>query len=240
MNIVVLLAGGSGNRMKMNIPKQHIVVMSHQVIEYTLTAFCYNEAVDAVMVVSNPDYIDTVKSLQERFGKLKWIIPGGKTRMLSVYNAIKYLDVFCTDEDKIIISDAVRPCITFREVKEVYDRLEQFNVVSTCVEIYESVLRISDRAVSSFIPRDGLVRQTSPEGYRFSILKKLYLETEIHQIEQYKNIGIDQLLLTNETVGIVYSTPLNFKITTQEDLFYFNTVLKKGFDTILNGEIHIE
>ena len=42
------------------------------------------------------------------------------------------------------------------------------------------------------------------------------------------------------TVGLVNSNPLNFKITTPADIFFFDTVLKKGFDTILNGDVHVE
>ena len=240
MNIAILLAGGVGARMKTTTPKQHLVVAKHQVIEYTLTSFCYNEKIDLVMVVSNPEYIEEVSKFKAEFGKLKWVIPGGETRILSVYNAIKTINDCDCNIDKVIIHDAVRPCVTFAEVREVLQKLDEFKAVTTCVDLYESVLRVVDNSIEEVIPKDWLVRQTSPEGYRYDVIKKLYLEHPIDKIKAYKNIGIDQLLATGESIGLVRSNPLNFKITTPADVFFFDTILKKGFDIILNGNVRIE
>ena len=234
MNIVVLLAGGIGKRMKSSIPKQHLVVTGHQIIEYTLTAFCTNKAVDKVLVVSNPEYIDTIDKLRNNYEKLNWVIAGGNLRALSVYNAILFLNQYCTENDKVIISDAVRPCITYREVKELLDALDYYKGATTGVETYETILHTTDGKLNQIIPREGIIRQTSPEAYKFGVLKKLYLDTPIEKVTKYNNIGIDQMFDAGEDIGIVKSTAFNFKITTQEDLFYFDTVLKKGFDTILN------
>lgn len=77
------------------------------------------------------------------------------------------------------------------------------------------------------IQRDGIIRQTSPEAYLFSILKKLYIDTDIEKVKQYRNIGIDLLYSMGINIGIVKSTPLNFKITTQEDLYYFDSIIKR-------------
>ena len=51
-NIVIMLAGGSGLRMGVDIPKQHIVMNEHQIIEYTLLAFSSCDAVESIVVVS--------------------------------------------------------------------------------------------------------------------------------------------------------------------------------------------
>lgn len=235
MNIVVLLAGGSGTRMKASVPKQHLIVKDHPVLEYTLTAFCTNEAVDAVLVVSNPSYLGAVQQLQPRFEKLKWVIPGGDTRILSVWHAVSFLKTICTPEDKIVLSDAVRPCITYREVRELLAKLEDYACVTTGVETYEHIMQTKDGSLSAIIPREGVFRQTSPEGYRFQTLAQLYLDTPIEQVREYGCIGIEQLIARGSSVGIVKSTPLNFKITTPEDIYYFDTVLKRGFDQILSG-----
>lgn len=240
VNIAILLAGGMGTRMGTNTPKQHLIVAKHQVIEYTLTSFCYNEAIDSVMVVSNPEYIEEVSKFKAEFGKLKWVVPGGTTRIHSVYNAIKTIDDSGCNVNKVVIHDAVRPCVTFSEVREVLQKLDKFVAVTTCVDLYESVLKVVNNTIEEIIPKDCLVRQTSPEGFQYEILKKLYLETPIETIETYKNIGIDQLIAMGRTVGLVNSNPLNFKITTPADIFFFDTVLKKGFDTILNGDVHVE
>lgn len=233
MNIAVILAGGSGTRMKSGMPKQHIKVMSHEVIEYTLSAFCNNAIIDKVIVVSNAEYIDEVLKFKALFKKLEWIITGGSTRMLSVFNAVQFLNEYCNEEDNIVISDAVRPCITFKEVQNIIACLNEYEAVTTGVEIYETILRTKENKLIEIVPREGVIRQTSPEGYKYKVLKKLYLDQDFEEVKKYKNIGIDQLIAEHNDVGIVKSTPLNFKITTQDDLYFFETVLKKSFDSIL-------
>jgi len=235
MNIVVLLAGGSGTRMQSSVPKQYLRVMDHPVLEYTLTAFCTNEAVDAVLTVSNPSYLDEVRRLQSRFKKLKWIIPGGETRILSVYNAVAFLQSVCAPEDKVIISDGVRPCITYREVRELLEKLENHACVTTGVETYEHIMQTENGTLTALIPREGVFRQTSPEGYRYQTLAELYLSAPLEWVRTYSCIGLEQLIAQGQSVGIVKSTPLNFKITTPEDIYYFDNVLKRGFEKILNG-----
>lgn len=236
MNYVVLLSGGKGTRMQCNEPKQHIILHHRQIIEYTLTAFTSCDQVDAILVVSNEAYIPRVIELMPGYDKLKWVIEGGENRISSVRNAVKFLQRYCCPSDKIIISDAVRPCVTTSEIEKVYQSLEHYPAVTTGVEIYETILKMEEGSISQIIPRNGIVRQTSPEGYLFSILNKLYILEAEEVIKQYQNIGIDQLLAQHYKIGYVKSNPLNFKITTQEDLQIFETVVKHGYENLIFGK----
>lgn len=235
MNIVVLLSGGRGNRMREALPKQHIMAENHQIIEYTLTAFSMSEFVDAIIVVSNPAYISYVHELKGTFKKLKWVIEGGETRIKSVEKAVNFLSGFCMPKDKIIFSDAVRPCITLAEIEKLINSLDTYVAATTGVEVYETILTLCNDSISRIIPREGVVRQTSPEGYLFETLEALYKHENAEVISQYKNIGIDQLFAKNVPIGVVKSNPLNFKITLPEDMYLFEAVLKQGFKKIISG-----
>lgn len=217
------------------LPKQHIVADHHQIIEYTLTAFSMSSSVDAIMVVSNPAYISYVRELKGSFEKLKWIIEGGDTRIASVENAIGFLSSFCNPKDKIIFSDAVRPCVTLKEIESLVNSLDIYVAATTGVEVYETVLTLRNDAISSIIPREGVVRQTSPEGYLFETLDALYIHEDTNTVSGYRNIGIDQLVAQGIPVGVVKSNPLNFKITLPEDMYLFEAVLKQGFEKIICG-----
>ena len=235
MNIVVLLSGGSGTRMCGSLPKQHIMADNHQIIEYTLTAFSMSKYVDAIIVVSNPAYISYVHELKGTFEKLKWVIEGGDTRIQSVENAVGFLSDFCLPKDKIIFSDAVRPCVTLKEIENLVNSLDTYVAATTGVEVYETVLTLCNDTISTIIPREGVVRQTSPEGYLFGTLEQLYTHEKANTISQYRNIGIDQLYAQGVPVGVVKSNPLNFKITLPEDIYLFEAVLKQGFEKIICG-----
>lgn len=236
MNIAVLLSGGKGMRMNKPLPKQHIIMGDKEIIEYTLQAFSESECIDAIMIVSHSDYISHADQLRLHFPKLKWVIAGGTTRIQSAKHAVECLQSgICTATDKVIISDAVRPCISLREIADIINMLDTYEAVTTGVEIYETILKLENNTLTGIVPRDGVIRQTSPEGYKFSTLEKLYIQEKEDTISLYNNIGIDQLFKQGTPVGIVRSNPLNFKITTQEDLLLFETVLKQGFNTIING-----
>lgn len=230
MNIVVILAGGKGSRMQANIPKQHIKVNNRQIIEYTLTAFSTVEAVDCILVVSNSSYIREMEFFKEKFAKLKWVITGGETRILSVYNAIVFLQDKCGSKDKIIITDAARPCVRNSETNQLIEKLDDYKVVTTGVEVYETILKTDGNEIQNIIQRDGVLRQTSPEGYEYSILKGLYLERNMGSILLYPNIGLEEAQKMDIPIGIVKTSPLNFKITTPSDIYLFETVLRQGFE----------
>ena len=194
----------------------------------------FNSSFYQILVVSNALYKDKLEEHKAFFNKLKWVIDGGETRIRSVYNAVKFLQDKCDDTDNIIVSDGARPCITHREIRELYSELQSHVAATTAIESYETLLRVGNGKIVDLIPRDGIVRQTSPEAYKFGILKKLYLYTDEEEIDTYRNIGIDQLVRKGENISVVNSNVFNFKITTPEDLYMFKYVLKKGFDTIIN------
>ena len=146
---------------------------------------------------------------------------------------MKFLQDKCYDTDNIIVSDGARPCITHREIINLYSELQTHVAVTTAIESYETLLRVENGKIVDLIPRDGIVRQTSPEAYKYGILKQLYLCTDKEEIDTYRNIGIDQLLRKGEKISVVNSNVFNFKITTPKDLYVFEYVLKKGFDTII-------
>lgn len=233
-NTVMLLAGGNGLRMGTNVPKQHIVMNEHQIIEYTLLAFSKCDAVDAILVISNKQYLEKLEAHKPFFPKLKWVIEGGTTRIRSVYSGVNFLKDKCFDTDKLIVSDGARPCITHSEIEGLYAALDNYKAATTVLKSYETILKIDNGEIHDLIPRDGIARQTSPEGYRYGDLKQLYLYEEDTVIDSYRNIGIDQMVAKGEKVAVVPSNVFNFKITTSDDLFMFDYVLKKGFDMIIN------
>ncbi len=235
MNYVVLLAGGVGSRMNTSLPKQHICIKGKQVIEYTLTAFSSSADVDKIVIVSNNAYINRCRELQKAFSKVVEVIEGGDTRILSVYNALCYLRKFCASDDRIIFSDAVRPCITWREISELYTSLEVHCASTTGVELYETVLQTQNGELIDIKSREGLLKQTSPEAYTFNTLEHLYFDVEHQEIQKYNNIGIDMLFGQGKSIGIIKSTAYNFKITTQIDVDIFESVLRLGFDNIIKS-----
>ena len=58
MNSVIIVAGGSGSRMNMNINKQFIKINEKEVIAHTIDKFYKNEYIDEIILVVKEDEID--------------------------------------------------------------------------------------------------------------------------------------------------------------------------------------
>ena len=90
MNVAMLIAGGSGQRMHQDIPKQFLNVNDKPVIIYTLEAFQKHPSIDAILVVCIDGWETVLQAYANQFNidKLKWIVPGGLNGQRSIYNGI--------------------------------------------------------------------------------------------------------------------------------------------------------
>jgi len=95
MNIALLIAGGSGNRMGQDIPKQFMHVDGCPIIIHTMKCFQRHPDIDSIAVVCLKGWETVLQAYANQFciDKLKWIFPGGTSGMESIYNkAQKYLN----------------------------------------------------------------------------------------------------------------------------------------------------
>ena len=90
MNIALLIAGGTGNRMGQSIPKQFLTVNERPVIVYTLEAFQKHPEVDAIAVVCIDGWQSVLRAYANQFNitKLKHIVAGGKNGQDSIRNGV--------------------------------------------------------------------------------------------------------------------------------------------------------
>lgn len=91
MNIAVIFAGGSGQRMHTrDIPKQFLLVHGKPIIIYTLEWFDSHSDIDAIVIACKADHIDYLKELiyKYRLEKVAKIVPGGDTGQMSIFNGL--------------------------------------------------------------------------------------------------------------------------------------------------------
>lgn len=125
MNIALLIAGGSGNRMGQDIPKQFMHVDGVPIIIRTMQCFQQHPDVSAIAVVCLNGWETVLQSYANQFmiDKLKWIFPGGNTGMESIHNGVYGLkEMGCNDEDLVLIHDGVRPLLS----QEIISQISQF------------------------------------------------------------------------------------------------------------------
>lgn len=150
MNIVVILAGGSGKRFGADKPKQFVEVLGKPLIVYALEMYQNSKLIDAIEVVSLPEYIDSIWRWKEVYSidKLKWICKGGKNCQESIKNGIFNLQNVASDEDLLcfnmstsifvddkILEDSLRVArehgSAFAAMQCIYNNAETFDGVSS-------------------------------------------------------------------------------------------------------------
>lgn len=229
MNIALIIAGGTGNRMGADIPKQFLLINEKPVIIYTLETFQNHPLIDKICVVCVDGWHDALKKYTEHFGisKLQWICNGGKTSQESIRNGIEHLKSHTKDNDIVVIHDGVRPLIGIDVLNDVIVKCEQHGNAVTALPYNEQIfIKDDDFSTTKYIPREKLRRVSTPQAYKMSKLAWAYEKAF------KENIGISASSYTNtmmvelgETLFFSLGSEKNIKLTTQDDLEIFKALL---------------
>lgn len=223
MNIALIIAGGSGNRMGQDIPKQFMHVDGCPIIIHTMLCFQRHPDIESIAVVCLRGWETVLQSYANQFNitKLKWIFPGGDSGMESIHNGIYGLkDAGCKDEDLILIHDAVRPLLSQDIISSNIAICKAYGYAITGIKCREAILESDDGfSTTTSIPRDTLIRTQTPQTFR---LKNI---VNAHELAKKKGItdSVASCTLVAELgegieMHIVPGSEKNIKVTTVEDL----------------------
>ena len=220
MNVAIILAAGNGTRLSNNIKKQFIKIHDKQLFLFSFDSFCSSN-IDKILIVSSKEDINYVRSLVSSNEKFLDVIAGGETRQQSVKNALDYLKGILADDDVILIHDAARPLIKFPLINEVINKTIEYDCCSLILPIKDTIISLSNNNYESTLERDKLASVQTPQGFKF---KMIY---EAHQKAIHSSATDDAQLVKNLGLNIhlIKGDEQNFKITTNEDLNYFEYIL---------------
>ena len=234
MNIALIIAGGSGQRLGQDIPKQFINVYDKPVVIYTLESFQRHPQIDAIELVCIDGWHDVVRAYAKQFNidKLQWIVSGGSTAQETIRDGVYNLDGKCSAEDIIIIHDGIRPLVDDSVLSDVIIKCKQYGNAVTALPYNEQIfVADDDKSTTHYIPRETLRRVATPQAYQYGNLSKAY-----HKAYE-KGIGIYGSAYTNtmmvelgEKLYFAAGSDKNIKITTKDDLELFKAYLKMEKD----------
>lgn len=232
MNIALLIAGGSGQRMNQDIPKQFINVFDRPVIVYTLEAFQKHPSIDAIAVVCLEGWQEILKAYARQFDidKLRWIFPGDKNGQSSIRNGIMGLNEVCAKDDMVIIHDAIRPLVSQEIVSYNISCCQQHGSAITVIPCAEAML-VSDNQESSkeMIHRGRLARTQTPQSFYLDKLVWAHEEAERRQITD--SIATCTLMIDlGEELFFSTGSEKNLKLTTTDDIEIFKALLHSRKD----------
>lgn len=226
-NVALIIAGGSGNRMHQDIPKQFLTVNERPVIVYTLEAFQKHPEIDAIAVVCIAGWEEVLRAYARQFGidKLKLVVPGGKNGQDSIRNGVYALRDEFSDDDLVLIHDAIRPMVSAEVISDNIRVAREYGNAVTVIPCAEAMMQTDDGRVScGSYPRDNLKRTQTPQAFRIGDICDLH--------ERALKAGITNSVasctLVIEMGGQVHfsaGSEKNIKLTTVEDIDIFKALL---------------
>ena len=150
-NIGLIIAGGSGNRMHQDIPKQFITVHERPVIVYTLEAFQNHPEIDAIAVVCIEGWEQVLWAYAKQFNitKLKYVVQGGKNGQDSIRNGVYELEKHYSADDIVLIHDAIRPMVSAEIISDCISKTKKFGNAITVIPCAEAMMQTEDGIVST-------------------------------------------------------------------------------------------
>ena len=226
-NVGLIIAGGSGNRMHQNIPKQFITVNERPVIIYTLEAFENHSEIDAIAVVCIDGWEKVLWAYAKQFNitKLKYVVPGGKNGQESIRNGVFELEKHYASNDIVLIHDAIRPMVSNEIITNNIKIAREFGNAITAIPCVEAMMQTEDGMVSfSTYPREQLKRTQTPQAFHIGDICDLHRRAIKAGIT---NSVASCTLKTDMGEKIYFSkgSEKNIKLTTVEDIDIFKALL---------------
>ena len=229
MNIAMLIAGGKGVRTNQDIPKQFLNINDRPVIVYTLMAFQQHPDIDVIEVVCIDGWQQVLWAYAKQFNisKLKWITTGGDNGQSSIRNGVEELAKHCSDEDMVLIHDAIRPNISQEIISGCIATCRLKGSAITVIPCAEAMLLRQDNDDNSsqeVIPRDSLARTQTPQAFSLGKLKWAHEEALKRGITN-STASCTLMIELGEEVHFCAGSEKNVKITTTDDLEIFKALL---------------
>jgi 2-C-methyl-D-erythritol 4-phosphate cytidylyltransferase len=242
--VVIVPAAGLGTRMapvpsaldakakKPHSSKQFTELAGTPILIHTLRRFASVETVSEIWIALRENEIEGFRERLERDAKdvLKKkveLVVGGEHRQQSVENALNA--IVAAPDDIVLVHDAVRPLVTAQIIREVIEAASKYGAAIAGLPAVDTVKQVERTAegaiIKGTIPRAGVVLAQTPQGFRYSVIKKAFDEAAADGFK-----GTDEASLVERAgyeVAVVMGSARNIKITTPADMELAEFYLKK-------------
>jgi len=208
---LIIVAGGSGSRMKSAIPKQFLLLNGLPVLMRTMAVFYSFDSTMEIIVVLPSAQHDHWKELckQYSFCIKHRIVEGGQERFHSVKNALRTITEHCY----IAVHDSVRPLVSVQTIGRCFDQAALRGNAIPVVELTESIRRVTNDSNSAINRSEYRLVQT-PQVFDS-------LQIQMSYNTDYQSFFTDDASVVEyagNKIHLVEGNRENIKITTPMDL----------------------
>lgn len=218
----IIVAGGKGERMGQNIPKQFLELNGKPILMHTIEKF-KSTFQDIEIILALPenqiDFWEGLCVLHHFPFSPNRVVKGGKTRFESVKNALKLVS-----ENSIVgIHDGVRPLVSSETLKSCYLTAEQKGNAIPVIEVTDSLRHVSKQeGTNNAVTRSCYKSVQTPQCFNSKTILQAY------QQEFNPAFTDDASVVENlgESINLVEGNSDNIKITTLKDLKFASLILE--------------
>jgi 2-C-methyl-D-erythritol 4-phosphate cytidylyltransferase len=177
-NVAVVLAGGTGQRMGLEIPKQLVKIAGKPIMQHTLQIFQSAPQIDEIIVAMTPGFAAEAEAIVTAAGctKVSHVIEGGATRTETTMRAIETVSA-TRSEANVLFHDAVRPFIDHRVIEDCVTALGRYEAVDVAIPSADTIIMVDDYGgtVIKDVPRRDLLRRgQTPQCFRLPTIREAY------------------------------------------------------------------
>jgi 2-C-methyl-D-erythritol 4-phosphate cytidylyltransferase len=221
--VAVVLAGGTGTRVGLDLPKQLIKIAGKPIIEHTIAALEASPLVDEIIVMMAPGHLDPVHDIVRggAYPKVTRILEGAGTRNDTTRAA---LDAISETEDDcyVLLHDAVRPLVSQDIIEANVRALERYDAVDTAIASADTIVQVEQgtELIDDVLRRDLLRRGQTPQSFRLSTIRAAYdLAAQDPGFTATDDCTVVLRYLPDVPIAVVPGHERNMKVTEPIDVY---------------------
>jgi len=220
----IIVAGGGGTRFGGPVRKQFLELGGKPVIERTIERFQRCGVINEVILVLPAEDMEQARGHYRSFDKIARIAAGGRTRQESVYNGLLAANPAA---DVVMAHDAVRPFVSAAVIERAAACAFESGACAAGVPVKDTIKICDENAVVTATPaRGALWAAQTPQAFRREVLLNAF-----RQAEKTGSVYPDDAALAESAgarVRMIMGGYDNIKITTPEDMYLAEIILKRG------------
>lgn len=219
---VIIVAGGSGSRMKSDLPKQFLPVGGRPVLMRTIETFrAYSQQLVIRLVLPESQF-DFWRSLcrEYNFTADYELVAGGATRFHSVQNGLGSIDA---REGLVAVHDGVRPFVNDAIISAGFQSAAVNGTAVTCVDLKDSARVVLPNGTNQAVNRADYRLIQTPQTFRLDWMRKAFQTDYLAHFTDCASV----LEEAGYPIFLIEGAYENIKITTPEDLLWAEAFLKK-------------
>jgi 2-C-methyl-D-erythritol 4-phosphate cytidylyltransferase len=229
----VVLAGGVGTRVGLDIPKQLIKIAGHTILEHTIAKLDAHPSVEEIVVMMAPGHLDAVHAILRggAYSKVTQVLEGAATRNGTTLLA---LDTITDPDSKVLFHDAVRPLVSSRIISECFTALDTYDAVDVAIPSADTIIEVDEHNVIRDIPlRANLRRGQTPQAFRASVIRKAYdVAADDPNFQATDDCTVVLRYLPDVPIWVVAGEERNMKVTDPIDVYLADKLFQLTTDNL--------